>query len=139
LQERKDDIGPLSHYFLDKYSKIFGKTVDSISDEVHDTFIAYNFPGNVRELEHVIERAVILADDRTIEKRHLPARFRKSEATAQKPEKKHYLTLAEIEINYILEVLEGTGGNKSQAAEILGISRAALWRKLKQFKESNAS
>jgi two-component system response regulator AtoC len=137
LRERKDDIRPLSHYFIDKFSKIFGKTVESISDEVHDIFSAYSFPGNVRELEHVVERAIILADDRTIEKRHLPVRFRKSEATEQNSEKKHYLTLAEMQINYILEVLEGTGGNKSQAAEVLGISRAALWRKLKQLKESN--
>jgi transcriptional regulator with PAS, ATPase and Fis domain len=139
LRDRKDDIAPLSHYFLDKHSKKFGKSIESISGEVLDTFAAYSFPGNVRELEHVIERAIILADDRTIDKRHLPVRFRKNETTAQKPEKTHFLTLAEIEINYILEVLEGTGGNKSQAAEVLGISRAALWRKLKQLKESNAS
>jgi DNA-binding NtrC family response regulator len=138
LRDRKDDIAPLSHYFLDKHSKLFGKSVESISGEVLDTFTAYSFPGNVRELEHVIERAIILADDRTIDKKHLPARFRKNRTTAQKHEKPHFLTLAEIEINYILEVLEGTGGKKSQAAEVLGISRAALWRKLKQLKESNA-
>jgi len=139
LRDRRDDIAPLTHYFLDKYSKIFGKSVKSISREVLNTFAAYSFPGNVRELEHIIERAIILADDRTIDKRHLPARFRKNGATAQKPEKTHFLTLAEMDINYILEVLEGTGGNKSQTAEILGISRAALWRKLKQYKESNVS
>ena len=139
LRDRKDDIAPLSHYFLDKYSKIFRKPVKSISEKVLDAFAAYSFPGNVRELEHIIERAIILADDRTIDKRHLPARFRKNGAAAQKPEKTNFLTLAEIEINYILEVLEGTGGNKSQTAEVLGISRAALWRKLKQLKESNAS
>lgn len=139
LRDRKDDIAPLSHYFLDKYSKIFEKPVKFISEEVLDTFAAYSFPGNVRELEHIVERAIILADDRTIDKRHLPARFRTNGAAAQKPDKTHFLTLAEREINYILEVLEGTGGNKSQAAEVLGISRAALWRKLKQLKESNTS
>jgi len=139
LRDRKDDIAPLSQYFLDKYSKIHGKLVKSISEKVLDTFAAYRFPGNVRELEHIIERAIILADDRTIDKRHLPARFRKNGVAAQKSEKAHFLSLAEMEINYILEVVEGTGGNKSQAAEILGISRAALWRKLKQLKESNSS
>ena len=139
LRDRKDDIAPLSQYFLDKYSKIHGKPVKSISEKVLDTFATYSFPGNVRELEHIIERAIILADDRTIDKRHLPARFRKNGVAAQKPEKAHFLSLAEMEINYILEVVEGTGGNKSQAAEILGISRAALWRKLKQLKESNSS
>ncbi len=137
LRDRKDDIAPLSHYFLDKYSKLYGKLVVSISEEVLDIFAAYSFPGNVRELEHIIERAIILVDGQTIGRRHLPARFRKNGAAAQKAEKTHFLTLAEMEINYILKVLEGTGGNKSQAAEILGISRAALWRKLKQFRESN--
>jgi DNA-binding NtrC family response regulator len=139
LRDRKDDIAPLSHYFLDKHSKIFGKYVESISGEVLDTFAAYRFPGNVRELEHIIERAIILADDRMIDKRLLPARFQKNGAAAQKPEKTRFLTLAEMEINYILEVLEGTGGIKTQTAKVLGISRAALWRKLKQFKESNDS
>lgn len=136
LRDRKDDIAPLSQYFLDKYTKIFKKLVKSISKEVLDIFAAYSFPGNVRELEHIIERAIILADGKTIEIKHLPARFRKNGADVPKPEKTNFTTLAKMEMNYILEVLESTGDNKSQAAEILEISRAALWRKLKQFKES---
>jgi two-component system response regulator AtoC len=134
LRERRDDIPPLSGYFLDKYAKEFKKTVDYISDEVISIFMSYDFPGNVRELEHIIERAVILADGNTIKLKHLPGRFHSTDAPPLDPARK-FMTLAELEKHYILEVLEATGGNKSKATELLGISRAALWRKLKQFKE----
>ncbi len=134
LRERKDDIPPLSGYFLHKYSKEFKKTVDSISDDVIGIFMAYHFPGNVRELEHIIERAVILADGQTIKPKHLPGRFQASNPPPLNADRK-FMTLAEIEKQYILEVLQATGGNKSKAVQLLGISRAALWRKLKQFKQ----
>ena len=96
--------------------------------------MSYVFPGNVRELEHIIERAVIVADGNTIEFKHLPRRFQKADAPPMDATRK-FLSLAEMEKQHILEVLEATGGNKSKTTEILGISRAALWRKLKQFKE----
>ncbi len=134
LRERRDDIPPLSGYFLDKFSKEFKKTVEYISDEVISIFMSYDFPGNVRELEHIIERAVILADGNTIKLKHLPERFHRTDTPPLDPARK-FLSLAEMEKHYILEVLEATGGNKSKATELLGISRAALWRKLKQFKE----
>ncbi len=134
LRERKDDIPPLSGYFLDKFSKEFKKTVEYISDEVISIFMSYEFPGNIRELEHIIERAVILADSDTIKLKHLPGRFHKDDAPPLDANRK-FMTLAEMEKNYILEVLNASGGNKSKTTELLGISRAALWRKLKQFKE----
>jgi two-component system response regulator AtoC len=134
LRERRDDIPPLCSYFLDRFAREFDKTVKSISDEVLALFMAYDFPGNIRELEHVIERAVILAEDQTLEPCHLPERFQNtSHSTLQKKNK--IITLAEKEMQYILEVLETAGGNKSKTAKLLGISRAALWRKLKQFHE----
>jgi len=134
LRERRDDIPPLCGYFLDRYAAEFKKAVESISDEVISIFMSYDFPGNVRELEHIIERAVILADGSIIEPKHLPGRFKKT-AAAPAAAEKNYITLAEKEKQYILEVLAATGGNKSKTAELLGISRAALWRKLKQFGE----
>jgi DNA-binding NtrC family response regulator len=136
LRERRDDIPPLSSYFLDKYAKEFKKTAEYISDEVISTFMSYDFPGNVRELEHIIERAVILADGNTIKLKHLPGRFHRTDTPPLDTARK-FLSLAEMEKHYILEVLEATGGNKSKTTELLGISRAALWRKLKQFKEDN--
>jgi DNA-binding NtrC family response regulator len=134
LKERSDDIPPLVGYFLNKYAKEFKKAVEYISDEVIRIFMSYDFPGNVRELEHIIERAVILADGDTIESKHLPKRFQTPDTPPLRADRK-FMTMAEMEKQYILEVLEATGGNKSKATEVLGISRAALWRKLKQFEE----
>ena len=136
LRERRDDIPPLCSYFIHKYTKEFEKAVEYISEEVIYTFMSYDFPGNVRELEHIIERAVILADGNTIELKHLPRRFLKA-GSLSLDATRTFMTLAEIEKKHILEVLEATGGNKSQTSELLGISRAALWRKLKQFKQEN--
>ena len=134
LRERRDDIPPIGSYFIQKFTKEFEKAIENISEEVISTFMSYDFPGNVRELEHIIERAVILADGNTIEMKHLPGRFHKADSLPVDPTRT-FLTLAEREKKYILEVLEATGGNKSKTTELLGISRAALWRKLKRFKE----
>ena len=136
MRERRDDIHPLCGYFLNKFSKDFKKGVESISDEVISIFMSYDFPGNVRELEHIIERAVILADGKAIEFKHLPGRFLNGDSPPL-DEPRKFMTLAEMEKKYILEVLEATGGNKSKAFVLLGISRAALWRKLKSFQEDN--
>ena len=134
LRERRDDIQPLCSYFIHKFTKEFEKAVEYISEEVIATFMSYSFPGNVRELEHIIERAVILADGNTIKLKHLPGRFHKSDSPLLDAART-FMTLAAMEKKYILEVLEAAGGNKSKTTELLGISRAALWRKLKQFKE----
>lgn len=138
LRERKDDIHPLCRYFFDKYRKELGKTVASISPEVIRILVDYDFPGNVRELKHIIERAVILVDGKTIERKHLPERFLQELKPAGRQVSKSFATLAELEKQYIVEVLEASNGNKSKTAEILGISRAALWRKLKQIRDEKA-
>jgi two-component system response regulator AtoC len=134
LRERRDDIHPLCRYFFDKYRQELGKTMDSIAPEVIHILVDYPFPGNVRELEHIIERAVILADGKTIQRKHLPVRFLDDLQPPKPLHPSRFSTLAELEKRYIVEVLEATQGNKSRTAEILGISRAALWRKLKQLK-----
>jgi DNA-binding NtrC family response regulator len=134
LRERRDDIPPLCRYFFDYYCQELGKAVDSISPEVVRILLDYDFPGNVGELEHIIERAVILAGGKTIERRHLPARFLEKPKTPAPTLPDHLSTLADLESRYIVEVLDATNGNKSKTAEILGISRAALWRKLKLLK-----
>jgi DNA-binding NtrC family response regulator len=138
LRERKDDIAPLCRYFFDKYRTRFNKDVRSISPDVEEILDNYDFPGNVQDLEHIIERAVILVEGDTIERKHLPARFLEAlkSNTAKRP--KEFVTLAALETRYIFEVLEATNENKSKAAEILGISRAALWRKLKQYKAESS-
>ena len=137
LRERKDDILPLCSYFLSKLNIEFEKDIESFSDEVYSLFLSYPFPGNVRELKHIIERAVILSDSSTIELRHLPERLSKKIPAPPSPENKQLFTLKEMEKNHILKVIEFTKGNKSKAAEILCISRGALWRKLKQIKANH--
>ncbi len=132
LRERKDDIAPLCSYFMDKFAKEYEKTVKAIADDVLSAFAAYAFPGNVQELANLIERAVILLDGQTIELRHLPEKFRSPVKHAELFEDQNLLTLAEVELQHIIKVMKALGNNRSRAAEVLGISRGALWRKLKQ-------
>ena len=88
----------------------------------------------MRELENAIERAVIVCEENEIKKEHLPQQFKDIKQT-RSLEREDFMTLAELEKNYILEVLNATKGNKSETARILNINRASLWRKLKQFEE----
>jgi two-component system response regulator AtoC len=134
LRERRDDIAPLCSYLLNKLGREYGKEVKYISDEAMSVLMSYSFPGNVGELESLIERAVILADDEKMERKHLPERFHMVDHAIPQ-ESPNFMTLAELEEQYILKVLEATRGNKTKAVEVLGISRGALWRKLKRFKE----
>jgi two-component system response regulator AtoC len=133
LRERRDDISPLCSFFLAQLNKEFEKNIESISDEVFSVFMDYSFPGNVRELRHIIERAVILADTTTIELMHLPDRLRKKTPAPTSLASQSFMSLAELEKGHIVKAIEITRGNRSKAAEILGISRAALWRKLKMI------
>jgi DNA-binding NtrC family response regulator len=138
LRKRGDDIPVISAYFLDLFAREFDKKVRYFSDEVMSAFMSYDFPGNVRELKHIIERAVILADGKTIERKHLPERFQQRKKPSEELKTENadqFVTLAEMENKYILRVLEACDGNKTRTAETLGISRAALWRKLKQINE----
>lgn len=138
LRARKDDIAPLCSYFLKKTSEDFDKPLEKISPEVIDILSDYDFPGNVRELAHIIERAVIMAGGNVIEREHLPVRFLETTEEAIAPSDENFVTLDQLEKRYIVDVLKACGGNKSKTAEILGISRAALWRKLKQLKSEQA-
>ena len=134
LRDRREDIPLLSSYSLDKYRKEFAKDIKTISDEVLLIFMKYPFPGNVRELENAIERAVIMCEESDLKKEHLPQQFQDMKQSLS-GEGKDFVTLAELEKKYILEVLRTTKGNKSETARILNINRASLWRKLKQFNE----
>jgi DNA-binding NtrC family response regulator len=135
LRERKDDIAPLCSYFMDKFGKEYDKSVKTVSDEVLTVFNEYGFPGNVQELANLIERAVLLIDGSVIELRHLPEKFRNPGHRQAMKDDRTFLSLADIEKNHILKVTSALGQNRTKAAEVLGISRGALWRKLKQYGE----
>jgi two-component system response regulator AtoC len=132
LRERREDIPLLSSYFLDQYRREFGKKIKGISDEFLSVFHSYPFPGNIRELENAIERAVIVCEGEELKKEHLPQSFQDIKKPKDSKEK-GLVTLAELNEQYILEVMRATKGNKSEAARILGINRGSLWRKLKEM------
>jgi DNA-binding NtrC family response regulator len=149
LRDRKEDIPILCRYFLDQFNQAFQKQITSISDTVYRVFEGYAFPGNIRELRHIIESAVILADGGVLEKEHLPRRLiqapeknagqgRASLTRAGDSADTPFLSLNEMEQQHILNALKLTDGNKTKAAEILGISRAALWRKLRIISQKDA-
>jgi DNA-binding NtrC family response regulator len=136
LRRRKEDIALLCLYFLDLYNQKFGKEVRGVSNRVKKIFADYNWPGNVRELEKVIERGVMLASENFIDVQHLPEALVKAtetEITEDRPYAYTHLTLAELEKKHLIEVLRAVDFNKQKAAKMLGITRPALYRKLKKY------
>ena len=133
LVERKDDIPLLCQHFLEKISEVQGKKIDKISDNVLDVLIHYEFPGNIRELENIMERAVTLCTGNVIEMPHLPLDFQQAHFQVQRHQRREFHTLEENEKEYIAWVVSQVNGNKTKAAEILGIDRVSLWRKLKRY------
>ncbi len=132
LADRKDDILLLALHFLNRFALAQNKRVTAIDDEVMEILLSYEFPGNVRELENFMERAVALATGETITASELPEDIRILARSIRIP-KRGFQTLEENEKAYIAWVLEQTGDNKTRAAEILGIDRVSLWRKLKRY------
>jgi len=133
LSARKDDIPLLSLYFLKKYCALMHKEVDTISEEAMEILRHYDFPGNVRELENIIERGVALTRGSSIEKVHLPGDLRGAATQTFRKKDDKYPSLEEMERSYIQWVLQEVGENKTEAAKFLGIDRVSLWRKLKKL------
>lgn len=129
LAERRKDIPLLSKHFVNKYNARMDKAVTEISTAAMQQLQEYDFPGNVRELENIIERAVVLTRGETIDVEHLP----EMAVHTFRANKEGFPSLESQERAYIEVVLEQTGGNKTKAAEILGIDRVSLWRKLKKY------
>jgi DNA-binding NtrC family response regulator len=138
LSQRKGDIPLLARHFLLKYASRMKKPVTRISDEVLALLMDYPFPGNVRELENLIERGTAMAQGDVIEVAHLPETFQKVGGSGFHKIEGRLPTLQEQEYTYISRVLEEVKGNQTVAAQILGINRASLWRKLKARRDEES-
>ena len=132
LRERPLDIIPLARSFLARLGARVGRHGMSLAAAAERQLEQYAWPGNIRELENVIERAAVLSVDGLIMAEHLPQSIvhgaEKGSAAPGDPLKR---TLAEVERDHIREVLQRLGGNRTRAAKALGISATTLWRKLK--------
>jgi len=131
LRDRLDDLPLLAGHFLTKYGTAFGKKIKGVSAEVLEVLRRYPFPGNVRELENIVERAAALTDDAEIGLADLPSDLR--ELSMSSVEGRAWPTLDEKSREYVQQVLALTDGRRSEAAEILGVPRTTLWRMMKRF------
>jgi DNA-binding NtrC family response regulator len=135
LRDRGHDVVLLANYFLLKFSKELGEPQPDFSDEALRVLKTYSWPGNVRELENLIQRLVVMNDGNEITVPDLPPQMRFSSQRDYGLNR----TLAEFEKDYIKNVLARVGGNKTRAADILGIDRKTLRNKLSDMKNSNGS
>lgn len=131
LRERGDDVLLLARHFAAKFSTGLGKSSPNFSDKALRCLRNYNWPGNVRELENVIHRLVVMTDGDVIDVPDLPSLMRFSALRRMGFTR----TLAEVEAEYISNVLASVGGNKTRAAEILGVDRKTLRQKLRKMEE----
>ena len=130
LRERREDIEPLSRYFLEKHLPKSTKKITGFAGEAMAVLSGYSFPGNVRELENIVERAIMLERTPVITPESLPQSMKVFQIETIDPAKVR--TIEEMNKDYAEKVLEMYGGNKSKAADVLGISRTSLWRILKE-------
>jgi DNA-binding NtrC family response regulator len=132
LRERREDIPLLAEHFLARFAQRQGRVL-RLSAGATERLLRYGWPGNVRELENAMERLAILARDETIEPGDLPPHVGAGLLLGQAPGLAALQTLAEAERAHIIQILERYSWNHSRAAEVLGIGRTTLWRKLKDY------
>ena len=134
LRERREDIPALAQHFLKKYAEKNQRLVKGFAPKTMDLFMRYDWPGNIRELENTVERAVILCREEYVQPHCLPRQFQAllDEDTPETGVRPGH-SIREVERELILKTLEQTGGNRTRAAEILGITRRALQYKLKEY------
>lgn len=128
LRDRRQDIPPLATYFLSRYAERYRKPVKTFDPPAMQAMLEYSWPGNVRELDHAVERAVLLSSGDAVRSSDLS--LKTPQAGAQRLEE---LSLEEVESLLIRKAVDRYGGNISQAAEALGLSRSALYRRLQKY------
>ncbi len=138
LRKRREDIPLLASHFLAKYAERHGKSIDGFSHAALSALLQYDWPGNVRELENAVQRAVLLETGKVAQAGSLPPEVSPVAAASsdRQAAPSGILPLAEVERQAIVRALEANGGNVSEAARVLGIDRATLYRKLKRYDQS---
>ncbi len=135
LFERKDDIPSLVNYFMDKYNKKFNKDIHYVSPDAFKIFFHYGWPGNIRELENVIEHAFVVCNSDAINVEHLPLKLQELQKEIiplnDNISPKNPLEIAEKQS--LLETLQKFNGNRAKTADALGINKTTLWRKMKKY------
>jgi DNA-binding NtrC family response regulator len=132
LRDRREDIPLLADYFLERLAAERGEPVRKVSQAAMARLLEYSWPGNVRELQNALEHALVLAQGRAVDVRHLPGNLQPAAGRAQaSPAPK--LNLVQREREAIEEALAMQGGHRGRTAQALGISTTTLWRKMKQY------
>jgi len=132
LIERRNDIPLLANYFLQKHAEK-GRTVPQLSEMAAERLKSYEYPGNIRELENIIQRVLITCREDVIEPHHLEDDIGSGTVANFIPQEQSWPTLEDHEKQYIMKVLDEVEGKRSKAAGILGIDRVSLWRKIKRY------
>jgi len=133
LANRREDLPLLERYFIDKFAAEYNKPIRGLVRRAQTRLAIYPWPGNIRELENVIGNACMMVNGTLIDIDDLPERFR-GPLTAGALMDEKCLSLEEVQRRHVIQVLEGVGGNKVRAAEILGISRATIYQLLSKMK-----
>ena len=133
LRERKTDIPLLADHFVEKYSRRNNKAVLRISTPAIDMLMAYHWPGNIRELENCIERAVLLSTDGVIHGNHLPPSLQTAEASGTLPAGSLEATLASLEKELIIDALKSSSGNMAKAARHLGLTERMMGLRVARY------
>jgi len=132
LRDRKADIPLLVDHFISRFNGLHNKNICCVTDEVTAALLAYDYPGNIRELENVIEHCFVLCEGEIIEGRHLPASIRPA-SKAESAQDSEPATIKQMEIILITQALRRNQGNKTAAARQLGIDKSTLFRKIKAY------
>jgi PAS domain S-box-containing protein len=133
LVKRREDIPLLINRFIDKFNKKMSKAIEDISKDVMNILMEYDYPGNVRELENIIEHACVMCQGTRIRKAHLPPELNPKSETLIVDEKVGRPPLESFEKNLLSETLEKNNGNKILTAKELGLHRTTLWRKMRKY------
>ena len=133
LIKRRDDIPILIDHFIDKFNKRMGKKIEDASKDVVNILMEYDYPGNVRELENIIEHASVMCQGTRIRTSHLPPELTPKKQKMTIEEKESHPPVQAFEKQLIQETLEKYNGNKILAAKELGLHRSTLWRKMRKY------